>query len=100
MLKSETTTDDWDYDLKNRKLPKQDIPVTQDINMEDNFVTIHKKVYNDLLNETYFLSCLRKFGVDNWEGYDEAISEYYGENDESECYASTSKQMSLFPEEK
>lgn len=36
-------------------------------------VTISKKVYQELIEDSVFLSCLRSAGVDNWEGYDLAI---------------------------
>jgi hypothetical protein len=33
-------------------------------------VTISKKEYEQLQKDQWFLECLRKTGVDNWEGYD------------------------------
>lgn len=39
-------------------------------------VTISKKEYDDLLADSKFLSLLEMFGVDNWEGYDEAKAEF------------------------
>jgi len=40
-------------------------------------VTITKKEYEHLLDESLFLSYLESWGVDNWQpGYDEARQEY------------------------
>lgn len=35
-------------------------------------VTITKKEYEELLNDSAFLSCLEACGVDNWSGYSDA----------------------------
>ena len=39
-------------------------------------VTISVEEYNDLLDDAEFLNALRMAGVDNWDGYDEAINIY------------------------
>ena len=39
-------------------------------------VTISIEEYNDLLDDAEFLNALRMAGVDNWDGYDEAINIY------------------------
>ena len=39
-------------------------------------ITISEEEYNDLLDDAEFLSALRMAGVDNWDGYDEAIDIY------------------------
>lgn len=44
-------------------------------------VTISKKEYEELLDRDFWLSCLERAGVDNWEGYDYA-AEYYNKNKE------------------
>lgn len=36
-------------------------------------VTITKEEYERLLEEVAFLECLRACGVDNWQGYDDAV---------------------------
>lgn len=36
-------------------------------------ITISKKEYQRLINDSAFLSCLQSAGVDNWEGYDLAV---------------------------
>ena len=42
--------------------------------MENNedMVTITVKEYENLLADSWFLSCLQGCGVDNWEGYSDA----------------------------
>lgn len=45
----------------------------------DDVVTISKKEYKFLLEESRFLACLESAGVDNWSGYDDAILMCYGE---------------------
>lgn len=39
-------------------------------------ITISKREYLELLDDSKFLNCLRNAGVDNWDGYDFAIDEY------------------------
>lgn len=36
-------------------------------------VTIPKAEYEKLLEDQFWLECLESAGVDNWDGYDEAI---------------------------
>ena len=36
-------------------------------------VTISKKEYEELLEDQLLLQCLQGAGVDNWQGYDDAI---------------------------
>jgi len=47
------------------------------------FVTITREEYQALLKDQIFLQCLQNAGVDNWEGYSDAIQlmeeEYYQE---------------------
>jgi len=38
-------------------------------------VTISKKEYDKLLNDSRILRALEGAGVDNWEGYDDAMNE-------------------------
>jgi hypothetical protein len=35
-------------------------------------ITITKKLYDKLREDSDFLSCLEACGVDNWQGYEEA----------------------------
>jgi len=42
-------------------------------------VTISKKEYEELLDDSRLLNCLRNAGVDNWDGWDFAIEAYNGE---------------------
>jgi len=41
--------------------------------MEDKTITISLKEYEELQEAANFLGCLEATGVDNWEGYDEAV---------------------------
>jgi hypothetical protein len=54
--------------------------------IDENSVTITKTEYNKLIESKNKLDALVAFGVDNWQGYSDAM-EYYGktygqENDE------------------
>jgi hypothetical protein len=40
-------------------------------------VNISKKEYESLLDDSLFLNCLRRAGVDNWQGWDDACEEYH-----------------------
>ena len=51
---------------------------------KEKMVTIGEKLYEELLQARGKLSALEGFGVDNWEGYDDAMGEYYGGNMEGE----------------
>lgn len=42
----------------------------------DEVVTISKKDYEELLDRDAFLSALEAGGVDNWEGFDNAVKIY------------------------
>ena len=44
--------------------------------MEEDFVRITRKEYEDLLDSEAFLIALEQAGVDNWEGYDYAREAY------------------------
>ena len=48
-----------------------------DDNLPEDMVTISKKEYECLLEDADLLRCLQDAGVDNWEGYDHALREYY-----------------------
>lgn len=41
--------------------------------------TISKEEYDELSDDSLFLSCLRGAGVDNWDGYSFAQEEYQKE---------------------
>ena len=45
-------------------------------------VTITRAKYNDLLDDARWRACVEGAGVDNWDGFDWAMEEYYGDNDE------------------
>jgi len=47
--------------------------------MEEEMVTISKKKYESLLEDSRVLDALHAGGVDNWEWYSESIQEHYPE---------------------
>lgn len=42
-------------------------------------VTITEEEHEKLLEDAKLLECLRRAGVDNWEGWDDAIDFFEGE---------------------
>ena len=50
---------------------------------EQELVTITRKEYNDLVEDSTWLRCLESAGVDNWSGYSFA-QELRGEIDEED----------------
>lgn len=49
--------------------------------MENELITITRKEYESLLDDSRKLGCLEDAGVDNWTFYDEAMKEYYSDED-------------------
>lgn len=47
-------------------------------------ITITKEEYEELLDDSQLLDALREAGVDNWDGYDEAMEMLDEWNNESE----------------
>lgn len=45
-------------------------------------VIISKAEYESLLEDARWRQSMENWGVDNWVGYDEAISEFYGDEDD------------------
>ena len=45
---------------------------TDDNKVAPENITISMAEYNDLVQDSEFLSCLRNAGVDNWGGYSDA----------------------------
>lgn len=43
---------------------------------DDKKISISEEEYEALLNDSILLNCLQMMGVDNWDGYDEAIEQY------------------------
>lgn len=43
---------------------------------DDKKISISEKEYDSLLKDSILLNCLQMMGVDNWDGYDEAIEQY------------------------
>lgn len=48
------------------------------VHMSEETVTISKKEYESLLEDSKFLEALQDVGVDNWEGYSYAYQVYEG----------------------
>lgn len=48
----------------------------------DETVTITKKEYDSLLDDSRLLQCLQNAGVDNWDGYSYAMEEFYEDEEE------------------
>lgn len=44
--------------------------------MQEETITITKTEYEELLAAQRWVDCLEGAGVDNWEGYDEAVNLY------------------------
>lgn len=43
---------------------------------DDKKIAISEEEYEALLNDSILLNCLQMMGVDNWDGYDDAIEQY------------------------
>lgn len=43
---------------------------------DDKKISISEEEYETLLKDSILLNCLQMMGVDNWDGYDEAIEQY------------------------
>ena len=43
---------------------------------DDKKISISEEEYETLLNDSILLNCLQMMGVDNWDGYDDAIEQY------------------------
>ena len=43
---------------------------------DDKKISISEEEYETLLNDSILLNCLEMMGVDNWDGYNEAIEQY------------------------
>ena len=50
--------------------------------MNEETVTITKKEYDSLKDDSFLLQCLQNAGVNNWGGYDFAMEEYNQGNNE------------------
>ena len=44
---------------------------------EDDYISIPKEVYEQLVEDSALLWALRNKGVDNWEGYEDALDEVF-----------------------
>ena len=43
---------------------------------DDKKISISEEEYDSLLKDSILLNCLQMMGVNNWDGYDEAIEQY------------------------
>jgi hypothetical protein len=50
--------------------------VMESMMSDDKKISISEEEYETLLNDSILLNCLQMMGVDNWDGYDEAIEQY------------------------
>ena len=48
----------------------------ENVMSDDKKITISEEEYETLLNDSILLNCLQMMGVDNWDGYDDAIEQY------------------------
>lgn len=39
----------------------------------DPLITVNKRFFNKLMDDSNFLDCLKACGVDNWTGYSQAV---------------------------
>lgn len=49
--------------------------------LETELITISKREYNQLVNDSFKLNCLESAGVDNWDGYDYAMEMMQDDDD-------------------
>ena len=52
------------------------------VNNSNGTVTINEDYFQELLNDSLFLSILEAHGVDNWDGYGYAQEEFYQDEEE------------------
>ena len=52
------------------------------VNNSNGTVTINEDYFEELLNNSLFLSMLEAHGVDNWDGYGDAQEEFYQDEEE------------------
>ena len=51
---------------------------------EPKVITISQTQYLELLDDQKLLDALRAVGVDNWQGWDDALDMYHGEGGDDE----------------
>lgn len=52
--------------------------------MSEKLIEISVKEYEELLDDSIKLEYLESYGVDNWQGYDEAMREFYASRKKDE----------------
>ena len=50
--------------------------VMESMMSDDKKISISEEEYETLLNDSILLNCLQMMGVDNWDGYGDAIEQY------------------------
>lgn len=58
--------------------------VVPDPGFHETSVIVDREKYHELLNRSAKLHALEAAGVDNWEGYDEAMSSYWIDDGDNE----------------
>ena len=48
----------------------------ENVMSDDKKISISKEEYDSLLKDSILLNCLQMMGVDNWDGYGDAIEQY------------------------
>ena len=48
----------------------------ENVMSDDKKISISEEEYDSLLKDSILLNCLQMMGVDNWDGYDDAIEQY------------------------
>ena len=48
----------------------------ENVMSDDKKISISEDEYDALLRDSILLNCLQTMGVDNWDGYDDAIEQY------------------------
>lgn len=52
--------------------------------MNEEMITITREEYDSLLDSQNILDCLQSAGVDNWDGYEEALEGYWEDGGDDE----------------
>lgn len=50
--------------------------VMESMMSDDKKISISEEEYDSLLKDSILLNCLQMMGVDNWDGYGDAIEQY------------------------
>lgn len=53
--------------------------ITKSSDTPERFIEVPIITYRMLVDNNDFLDCLRAYGVDNWEGYEDAVESFHKE---------------------